>query len=91
MRQIYLAGGVLLLCLCLGHFALRSDAQVVDNGQTDKWEYKAVLVESMIKKASVRDPDAMTGEIEKSLNDLGGKGWELCLEINGGLILKRPK
>lgn len=88
MRTIHLVGGALLLCLFLANFGPPSDAQVDRN---TRWEYKAVLVASLVKEANVRDPDAMTVQLEKSLNGLGSQGWELCLEINGGVILKRPQ
>lgn len=46
-------------------------------------------VKSLVKDAS--DLDAVIAELEKSLNKLGDDRWELCQEVNGGLIFKREK
>jgi hypothetical protein len=52
-----------------------------------KWEYKVVHVKKLAGEA--KDLDGIVSGLEASLNDLGASGWEVCLEINGGVILKR--
>lgn len=59
------------------------------NAPLRKWEYKAVHLSTMVR--DLKDIDAIGKGLEKSLNDLGDDGWELCLEVNGGMILKRPE
>ena len=57
--------------------------------QSPKWEYKVCHVRKLVGEFENLD-DIVSG-LETSLNDLGANGWELCLEINGGVILKRPR
>ncbi|HEY4263615.1 MAG TPA: hypothetical protein VGM98_25855 [Schlesneria sp.] len=52
-----------------------------------KWEYKVVHIKKLAGEA--KDLDGIVTGVEASLNDLGASGWEVCLEINGGVILKR--
>ena len=53
------------------------------------WEYKLVNVMNLVGDA--RDDDSMAANIEAKLNGLGAQGWEVCENLNNGLILKRPK
>ena len=52
-----------------------------------KWEYKVVHITKLAGDA--KDLDGILTGLEKSLNDLGAGGWELCLEIHDGVVLKR--
>ena len=53
------------------------------------WLYKVVHVKDLVGDA--RAVDAMVPALEKSLNDAGGNGWELCQEINGAVVFKRQQ
>ena len=57
--------------------------------QARKWEYKVVYINKLVGEA--KDLDGIVAGLETSLNDLGDGGWELCLEVNGGIVLKRPQ
>lgn len=57
--------------------------------QRPTWLYKVVHVKDLVGEA--RAPDAMVPALEKSLNDAGGDGWELCHEINGAVVFKRQQ
>lgn len=56
------------------------------------WEYKAVslLDELRARKSGLR-VDRRYRDIEKSLNKLGGDGWELAHAAEDLFIFKRPK
>ena len=56
---------------------------------TNVWVYKVVLVKDLV--GDVRNLDAIATGLEKGLNDAGGKGWELCHEINAAVVFKRQK
>jgi hypothetical protein len=77
--------------MCLAILNPGTDAQVVGENAHVVWEYKAANVRKMIQAADLADDDAVTAELERSLNTLGSQGWELCIEVNGGMIFKRPK
>ena len=72
--------------ILLSHGTSAQDA----NGQplSRKWEYKVVHINELVGGAN--DLDGIITGLENSLNDLGDDGWELCLEINGGVVLKHP-
>ena len=90
MRTLYLLAGAILFCVCLAILNPGTDAQVVGENARVVWEYKAASVRKMVQDAELADVDGVTMEMEKSLNALGSQGWELCLEVNGGMIFKRP-
>ena len=73
--------------ILLSHGTSAQDA----NGQplSRKWEYKVVHISELVGGAN--DLDGIVTGLENSLNDLGDDGWELCLEVNGGVVLKRPQ
>ena len=89
MRSALLIGATAALCLSLALAILPSQAQPAGGDARTMWEYKAVHVEKLVTDA--RDYDAISAELEKGLNALGSEGWELCQEVRGGLIFKRPK
>ena len=76
--------------ILLSHGTSAQDA----NGQplSRKWEYKVVHITELVGGANdLNDLDGIITGFENSLNDLGDDGWELCLEVNGGVVLKRPQ
>ncbi len=72
-----------LILLSHGTSAETANAKLMSK----KWEYKVVHVKKLAGEA--KDLDGIVTGLEASLNDLGASGWEVCLEINGGVILKR--
>jgi len=89
MRLVLLVGAAAALCLSLALSIPHSQAQPVGGDPGTTWEYKVVHVQTLVTDA--RDYDAISAELEKGINALGSKGWELCQNVNGGLIFKRPK
>ena len=89
MRSVLLVGAAAALCLSLAIGILPSQAQPTGADAGTTWEYKAVHVQTLVTNA--RDIEAISAELEKGLNALGSKGWELCENVNGGLVFKRPK
>ncbi|HUT93839.1 MAG TPA: hypothetical protein VMY37_30530 [Thermoguttaceae bacterium] len=89
MRSVLIVGATAVLCLSLAIGILPSQAQSAGGDADTTWEYKCVHVQKLVTDA--RDNDAISAELEKGLNALGTKGWELCQNVNGGLIFKRPK
>ncbi len=83
---------VLVVAFFVAFFAMtnsQSQAQRNPAPVGNLWEYKVVHVSSLVKDA--RGLDAVVTELEKSLNTLGGDRWELCQDVNGGLVFKRQK
>ena len=76
-----------------GCLVLLSQGTSAQNANTKslsgKWEYKVVHVSELIGGA--KDVDGIVNGLQNNLNDLGDDGWELSLEVNGGVVLKRPK
>ena len=89
MRPVLLIGATAAVCLSLALGILPSQAESLGGDAGTMWEYKAVHVQKLVTDA--RDYDAISAELEKGLNVLGSEGWELCENVNGGLIFKRPK
>jgi len=89
MRSVLLIGAAAALCLSLAIGILPSQAQPAGGDAGTIWEYKAVHVATLVTDA--RDYKAICAELEKGLNALGSEGWELCENVNGGLVFKRPK
>jgi hypothetical protein len=79
---------LLLVGVCVAT-AKYSSAQSSARQQSSRlFLYKVVHVNNLVGSAK---PDAVVSALEKSLNDLGGNGWELCHEINGALVFKREQ
>ena len=91
MRTLYLLAGAILFCVSLAVLNAGTDTQVVGENTQVVWEYKTADLRRLIQDADPADPDAVIAELEKSLNALGNQGWELCLEVNRGMIFKRPR
>lgn len=75
------------------------EAQPTKQARSAAWEYKVIwltdLIEGDAGKISVfsvneEQREQIRSQVEGSLNRLGGEGWEICQELNGGLIFKRP-
>ena len=58
----------------------------------ESWQYKVVHASSFV---SVKDlfgnRDAAISDFEDEFNTLGKERWELCEEMDGYLVFKRPK
>ena len=89
MRSGLLIGAAAVLFLSLALGILSSQAQPAGGDAGTTWEYKAVHVATLVTDA--RGVDAISAQLEKGLNALGSEGWELCENVNGGLVFKRPK
>ncbi len=57
--------------------------------QQARWDYKVVHINKLVGEA--KDLDEIVSGFESGLKELGDDGWELCLEVNGGVVLKRPR
>ena len=100
MRPSLLAVTVALCCLAvlsMNQPSVGQAASAAPNRVT--WEYKTVDLKSLVdlkgRRINVFNPDPkveqeIKNDVEAALNRLGADGWELCLEVNGGLIFKRP-
>ncbi len=87
-HALMIAFGAIAGCLILiSHGTSAQDANAQPPSR--KWEYKVVHISELVGGAN--DLDGIVTGLENSLNDLGDDGWELCLEVNGGVVLKRPQ
>jgi len=89
MRNAALALGFFAVVSCLAFLSNDTSAQNAFAPQQTHWEYKVVHINKLVGDA--KDLDAIISGLEDGLNDLGKQQWELCLEINGGVVLKRPR
>ena len=89
MRSVLIVGATAALCLSLALGILPSQAQPAGGDAGTMWEYKVVHVQTLVTEA--REIEAISAELEQGINALGSKGWELCQNVNGGLIFKRPQ
>ena len=90
MRKYSLIIAFAAIAGCLILLSQGSPAQNANTKpQVRKWEYKVFHITKLVGEAE--DLDGIVTGFEKSLNDLGNDGWELCLEVNGGVVLKRPQ
>ena len=93
MRKFSFMIALVAIASCLIVLPHRTSAQNDNPKQeSQKWEYKVIYINNLVGENLVgeaRNLDAIVAGLETSLNDLGASGWELCLEINGGVILKR--
>lgn len=75
---------------CMTVLSHATSAQIANTKPISrKWEYKVVHIKKLV--GEVKDLDGNVTGLEASLNDLGINGWEVCLDINGGIVLKRPQ
>ena len=90
MQKITFAILFVSIACCLALLPQGTSAQNPEAMQpSQKWEYKAPHITKLV--GDIETLDDMTAELEKSLNELGDDGWELCLEIKGAVVLKRAK
>ncbi len=61
----------------------------VTASQQIRWDYKVIYINKLVGEAE--DHDGIVSGFENGLKKLGDDGWELCLEVNGGVVLKRPR
>ena len=61
----------------------------VTASQQIRWDYKVIYINKLVGEAE--DHDGSVSGFENGLKNLGDDGWELCLEVNGGVVLKRPR
>jgi hypothetical protein len=57
--------------------------------QQTRWDYKVIYINKLVGEAA--NLDGIVSGFENGLKKLGDDGWELCLEVNGGVVLKRPR
>jgi hypothetical protein len=89
MRSILVLVGVTVVGVSLAFLIPRSEAQVVGGRTVQAWEYKAVDLRSQVELSG--SADKICAQFEKVLNESGNDGWELCLEVPGVVVFKRPK
>ena len=90
MRWLIVSIAVAVLIIAAVFAAPHSQAEVNQaRVARPSWEYKVVYVMKLLDGA--REVDEVTASIEKHLNALGEDGWDLCLEVNGGWVFKRPR
>lgn len=87
MRRTLVPIGILGLLFCIAFNASPITADVGDVNRATGWEYKLVDLIPLVQRG---DNAATEKAVEERLNELGTKGWEICTNINSGLILKRP-
>lgn len=63
------------------------------------WEYRVIMAKDLtdidVRKLNVftvtpEKQAEITAKVQATLNALGRDGWELCEQLNGGVIFKRP-
>jgi hypothetical protein len=89
MRSWLPIGTALVIAATLILIVPQSKGQTAPADAGDAWEYKVVLVKTLVKDA--RELDALVTKLEDGLNSLGKKGWELSQEVNGALVFQRRK
>ncbi len=91
MRPILVLVGVAVVCVGVALLVplLAAQPAIHDGPDVHAWEYKAMDLRSMVDLS--RDTDEVFAQFEKELNKLGSEGWEVCLDLPGVLVLKRPK
>ena len=90
MRNATLCLLTLFAATCLALLANGTSAQNAPMAaQPSNWDYKVVFINKLVGDA--KDVDAVIVGLENGLKEHGDKGWELCLEINGGVVFKRPQ
>ena len=79
-------------CCVVLPFLLASAPSAEDAKPAAAWEYKAVsLLEELAARKRGLRVEVRYRDIEKSLNKLGGEGWELCHAAEDLFIFKRPR
>lgn len=94
MRNAALAILILFGVFFLAFLANGTSAQNTDAvAQPRKWDCKVVYINKLVGDANdnVTDIDGLVAGLQNGLNEQGDQGWELCLEINGGVVFKRPR
>ena len=94
MRNAALALLILFVALFLAFLANGTSAQNADAvAQPRNWDYKVVYINKLVgdAKDDVTDIDEIVTGLQNGLKEQGDQGWELCLEINGGVVFKRPR
>lgn len=88
MRKHSIMIAISIITGCLILLSQGTSAQTASTKPiSKKWEYKVVHIKKLAGEA--KDLDGIVTGLESSLNELGASGWEVCLEINGGVVLKR--
>ena len=79
-------------CCVVLPFLLASAPSAEDARPAASWEYKTVsLLEELAARKRGLRVERRYRDIEKSLNKLGGEGWELCHAAEDLFIFKRPR
>ena len=93
MRNAALALLILFVALFLAFVANGTSAQNADAvAQPRNWDYKVVYINKLVGDAKDEtDIDKIVTGLQNGLKVQGDQGWELCLEINGGVVFKRPR
>jgi hypothetical protein len=90
MRRSYLFMALTAVLLCgVFSFARARDARVM---AAPAWEYRAILLTDLVKfQEAMHEPAKVVTAVETKFNEFGRDGWELCENINGLVVFKRPK
>lgn len=90
MRSAICIVGLSLLVVCVALGVSQTNAQGKAATTRQAWEYKLVNLLELASNAR-NDGEEVGRKLESELNTLGADGWELCQNVNNGLVLKRPK
>lgn len=69
-----------------------ANAQPEKSDLHESWQYKVVHASTFVSvKDLLGNRDVAVSNFEERFNKLGEERWELCEEMDGYLVFKRPK